>query len=127
MAGLIIGSDMEHLSIVRVWDYRLGLYWGRPSRGRVSVSELMSSSMVTVLVAIPSAKESTVARRGLAQWHWEGIWVCLRVVSIFLVARLTTCYAESVIYIVSLDVIREATTTATKFDGVKVHWVILWC
>jgi len=41
------------------------------------------------------------------------------------VARLTTCYAESVIHAVSLDVVREATTTATKFDGVEVHWVIL--
>jgi len=41
------------------------------------------------------------------------------------VARLTICYIESVIYIISLDVIREATTTATKFGGVKVYWVIL--
>jgi len=31
------------------------------------VSELMSSSVVTILVAIPSAKESAVARRGLAR------------------------------------------------------------
>jgi len=65
MAGLTIGSDIEHLSIVRVWDYRLGLYWGRPLRGRVSISELTSLSAVTVLVAIPSAKESAAARRGL--------------------------------------------------------------
>ena len=89
------------------------------------MSELTSLSAVTVLVAISSAKESAVARRGLAWWHWEGIWVCPRVISIFLVARLTTCHIESIIYAVSLDVVREATTTATKFDGVKVYWVIL--
>jgi len=37
------------------------------------------------------------------------------------VARLTICHTESVIYVVSLDVVREATTTATEFDGVEVH------
>jgi hypothetical protein len=73
MSGLIIGSDIEHLSVVRVRDYRLGLYWGRLSWGRVSISELTSSSAVTALVAIPSAKESAAARRGLARWHWKGI------------------------------------------------------
>jgi hypothetical protein len=44
-----------------------------------------------------------------------------RVISIFLVARLTIYYIESVIYIVSLDVIREATTTTIEFNGVKVY------
>ena len=41
-------------------------------------------------------------------------------------ARLTICQVESVIYIMSLDIIGEATTTAAKFNGVKVYWVILW-
>jgi len=43
------------------------------------------------------------------------------------VARLTICHTESVIYAVSSDVIREAITTAAKFNGVKVYWVILQC
>jgi len=33
------------------------------------VSELMSLSAVTILVAIPSTKESAVARRGLVWWY----------------------------------------------------------
>jgi len=69
MAGLIIGSNIEHLSVVRVWDYWLGLYWGRLSRGWVFVSELMSLSVVTVSVTIPFAEESAAARRGLAWWY----------------------------------------------------------
>ena len=66
MAGLVVGSDMEYLSIVRVQDHRLGLYWGRESRGRVSVFKTTSLSAVTALITIPSAKESAVARRDLA-------------------------------------------------------------
>ena len=85
------------------------------------MSELTSLSAVTASVTIPSAKESAAARRGLARWHRKGILVRLRVVSIFLVARLTTCYIESIIYTVSSDVIREATTTAAEFNGVKVY------
>jgi len=41
------------------------------------------------------------------------------------VARLTIYYIKSVIHTVSSDVIREATTTITEFNGVKVYWVIL--
>jgi len=37
------------------------------------------------------------------------------------VARLTICQAESIIHIISLDVIREATTTAAKFNSIKVY------
>ena len=36
-------------------------------------------------------------------------------------ARLTTRHIESVIRAMSLDVIREATTTAAEFNGVKVY------
>ena len=42
------------------------------------------------------------------------------VITIFLIARLTIYYIESIIYIMSLDVIREA-TTAAEFNGVKVY------
>ena len=35
--------------------------------------------------------------------------------------KLIICYAKSVIYIMSSDVIREATITVIKLDGVKVH------
>ena len=69
MAGLAVSSDMEYLSIVRVRDYRLGLYWGRELWGRVSVSKIMSLSAVTALITIPSAKESAAARRGLVLWY----------------------------------------------------------
>ena len=54
-------------------------------------------------------------------WNWKGIWVYLRVVSIFLVARLTTRHIESIIRAMSLDVVREAATTAAEFNGVKVY------
>jgi len=37
------------------------------------------------------------------------------------VARLTIRHIESVIHAVSLDVIREATTTTAKFNGVKIY------
>jgi len=37
------------------------------------------------------------------------------------VAGLTICYIESVIYAMSLDVVREATTSAAEFNGVKVY------
>ena len=36
-------------------------------------------------------------------------------------ARLTIRHIESVIYIISSDVIREAITTTTKLNGVKVY------
>ena len=45
--------------------------------------------------------------------------------SIFLVARLTTRYTKSIIHAMSLDIIKEATTTTAKFNGIKVYWVIL--
>jgi len=85
------------------------------------VSEPTSSAAVTFLVTIPFIKESAVARRGLAQWHWKGIWVFLGVISIFLVARLTTHYTESVIHIMSLDVIKEAIITIAELNGVEVY------
>ena len=84
----------------------------------VFVFKPMSLSAVTILVIIPFVKESAVARGGLAQWYWKGIWVLLRVINIFPVARLAICYTESVIYIISLDVIRESVTITVKFDGV---------
>jgi len=91
------------------------------------MSKPMSLSMVTISVIIPFVKKFAMAKKRLAQWHWKGIWVFLGVMSIFLIARLTVCYAKSIIYVVSSDVIREATIIIAKFDGVKVHWVILWC
>jgi len=69
MAGLTVSSGMEHLSVVHVRDHRLGLYWGRESRGRVSMSEPTSLSAVVVSVTNPSAKESAAARKGLVRWH----------------------------------------------------------
>ena len=85
------------------------------------MSEPTSSSMVTVSVTIPFVKESAMARRGLVWWHWKGIWILLGVISIFPVARLTTHHVKSIIYAMSLDVIREATITAAELDGVEVH------
>ena len=41
-----------------------------------------------------------------------------RVINIFLVAGLAIHYIESVIYIMSLDVIRETTVTAVKFNSI---------
>ena len=81
----------------------------------------MSKPMSLSTVTIPFVKEFAVAKRELARWHWKGIWVYLRVMSIFLVARLTTRHIESIIYVMSSDVIKEATTTAVKFNGIKVH------
>jgi hypothetical protein len=44
------------------------------------------------------------------------------VISIFLVAKLAKYYIEFIIYTMSLDIIREATTTTTtKFNSVKVY------
>lgn len=118
MAGLAVGCGTEYLSVVCVRDHRLGLHWGRESRGRVSVSEPTSSSAVTASITIPSVKESAAARRGLARWHWKGIWVLLGVVSIFPVARLTTRHTESVIYAISPDVIGEPITIAAELNSV---------
>jgi len=42
-------------------------------------------------------------------------------VSIFLVARLTTYYIESVIRAISSDIIGDTTTTAVEFNGVEVY------
>ena len=36
-------------------------------------------------------------------------------------ARLAIYYTKSIIYTMSLDVIRETITTATKFNGVKAY------
>ena len=69
MAGLAVGSGMEYLSVVRVRDYQLGLYWGRELQGRVFIFKTMSLFIVTTLVTIPSVKESAIARGGLAWWH----------------------------------------------------------
>ena len=118
MAGLAVNSNIEYLFIVCVWGYWLGLHWGRELQVWVFVSEPISSSVVTTLVTIPSIKESAAARGGLAQWHWKGIWVLLRVISIFLVARLATRYIESVIYIIFLDIIRESITIIIEFNSV---------
>ena len=91
------------------------------------MSKSTSTSIITALVTISSTKKFTMARKGLAQQHQKGIQVLPRVISIFLVARLTICYIESIIYIMSLDIIREATITTAKFNSVKVHQVILQC
>ena len=82
------------------------------------MSKPMSLSIVTTLVTIPSVKESATARGGLAWWHWKGIWVLFRVISIFLVTRLATRHIKSIIYIISLDVVRELITIITKLNGV---------
>ena len=121
MTGLTISGGIKYLSVVCVWDYWLRLYWGRKSQKGVFVSEPTSLSVVTVLVTIPFVKESIVAKKRLAQWHWKGIWVFFKVIGIFLIARLTTCHEKSIIYAMSLGVIREAIIIVTKFDGVKVY------
>ena len=121
IAGLSISSDIEYLSIAYVWDYQLRLYQGRKLRRQVSTSEPTSPSIVTVLVTIPSTKQSAAASRGLARQYQKGIQIHLRVVSIFLVARLTIYYIKSIIYIISLDIIREPITITAKLDGVQVY------
>ena len=65
MAGLIVGSGMEYLSVVRVQGYWLGLYWGRELWVWVFIFKPMSLFTVTTLVIIPSVKKSTAARGGL--------------------------------------------------------------
>ena len=82
------------------------------------MSKPISLFIVTTLVTIPFVKESAAARGGLAQWHWKGIWVLFRVISIFLMAGLAICYIKSIIYIMSLDVIREPITIIIKLNGV---------
>ena len=74
--------------------------------------------MVTALITILFIKESTAAKRGLVLWHWKGIWVYIKVINIFLVARFTIYYTESVIYIMSLDVIKEPIIIITELNGV---------
>ena len=118
MAGLAVSSDMEYLSVVRVQDYQLRLQQGRELRGRVSVSKTMSLSAVTALITIPFAKESAAVKRGLVLQYQKGIQVYIRVINIFPVVRFTICYTKSVIYIMSLDIIKETTATAAKFNGV---------
>ena len=85
------------------------------------MSKPTSPFTIIILVTIFFAKESAITKRGLTRWHWKGIWVFFRVVSIFLMAGLTAYYAKSVIYIMSLDIIGEAITTIAEFDGVKVY------
>ena len=82
------------------------------------MSRLMSLSAVTTLVTIPFAKGSAIVRKKLAPWYWKGIWVYTRVISVFLMARLTIYHTESIIYVISLDIIKETTTIITKFNGV---------
>ena len=41
-----------------------------------------------------------------------------RVISIFLVVRLTIYYIESIIYIISLDVVKEPIIITAEFNGV---------
>ena len=40
-------------------------------------------------------------------------------------AGLAICYTESVIYIISLDVIRETTATTAKFNGIVLLALLL--
>ena len=80
--------------------------------------KLMSLFMVTALVIIPSVKESATAKRELVWQYWKGIQVLLKVINIFLVVKLTIYYTESVIYIISLDIIRESITIIANLDGV---------
>ena len=65
MASLTVGSNMEYLSVVYVWDYWLGLYWGKELQGWVFVSKPISLSTVTALITIPFVKESAAAKKGL--------------------------------------------------------------
>ena len=78
----------------------------------------MSLSAVTILITIPFIKESAAARGGLAQWHWKGIWVFLKIINIFFVAGLAIHYIESVIYIISLDIIREPIIITVEFNNI---------
>ena len=91
------------------------------------MSKSTSISIITALVTISSAKESTIAKKGLARQYQKGIQVLPKVISIFLVARLTTRHIESIIHVMSLDIIKEAATTTAKFNSVKVYQVILQC
>ena len=125
IASLTVSSGTEYLSVVCVRGYQLGLYWGRELQRRVFVSKFMSLSIVTALVTIPFIKESAVAKKRLVLWHQKGIQVYIRAINIFLVARFTIYYTKSVIYIISLDIIREPITIIIKLDGVQVHQVIL--
>ena len=83
----------------------------------VFMSKPMSLFIVITLVTISSIKESAVARGGLARWHWKGIWVFLGVINIFLVAKLAIYHTKSVIYIISLNVIKEPITITTKLNS----------
>ena len=88
------------------------------------MSKTMSLSTVTTSVTI-SAKELTAAKKGLVQQYWEGIWVYVRVISVFLVVRLTMCHTKFIVYMMFSDIIKEATTAIAKLGGFKVYQVIL--
>ena len=51
----------------------------------------------------------------------KGDLVYTKVINIFLIVRLTIYYIKSIIYTISLDIIREAITTIIKFNNVKVY------
>ena len=89
------------------------------------MSKPTSLSAVTALITIPSIKEIAAARKGLVLQYQKGIWVYIKVISIFPVARFTIYYTKSVVYMISLDVIKKTTATVIKFNGVQVHQVIL--
>ena len=81
----------------------------------------MSLSIVTTLVIIFFIKESAIAKKGLALQYQKGIQVYIRVINIFLVARLTIYYIKSVIYVISLDIIKELIIITAELDGVQVY------
>ena len=89
------------------------------------MSKSISLFAVTALIIIPFIKKFTTARKGLALQYQEGIQVYIKVINIFLVAKFTIYYTKSVIYAMSLDIIRKTIATTAEFNGVQVHWVIL--
>jgi len=85
------------------------------------VSRPTSLSTVTALVTIPFVKKPAIAKRELARWHWKIIWILFGVISIFLIAKLTIHQTKSIIYVMSLDIIKETTTITAEFNSVKVY------
>ncbi len=69
MTSFTISGGTKYLSIIRVQDYWLKLYWERKLQRGVFVSKPTSLSIVTFLVTIPFIKESAMAKKGLTQWH----------------------------------------------------------